>query len=399
MAQRSATQVVMTAAGAWLAYQMVLRFGGVTLTAVLVSVAGVLSVTIYSLRHERAAAARWYQRSWTRFWFAGVCRLSSQQLPNDVALDGSSSVLQLRTSEDFVWCGRKLKEVVFGHDAAIDSIIDHLETSVRLRGYRTVGQELAPLGVFLLAGANGTGKRWLATSLGQRLFRSTELLALNMTAYGDDQAAVRLFGTAQQAGVLSQSLRQQPCLTIVLENIEAAHPVVLTALQDALQHGLQTHGAGSDVSLQSTLLFLATSLAPDDGTLDRPLDRDELIEFLQQSANCPKSVLNSLTDCLHLRSLPDVEKAKVMIQLMTEECQKYGLKLEYVEPEVVLHEVDQYSPELGFEHSRLRLARWMRSLIHRATEDRLDCLVLTERLAQQAHASATTTKTIARGVA
>jgi len=403
MAQQSPLQVLMLVGGMWLALQSSLRFGGTMVTTIVVGVAGLVSWTIYVLRHDRGAAASWFARSWTQPWFKLVCQLSQQQLPNDIAVDGSSSALQLKSSDDFVWCARKLKESVFGHDSAVDAMLKHLQTTVRLRAHRSTSNEGSPLGTFLFVGENGIGKKWLAANVGQRLFRSTEVLALSMSNYADEHAVDRLFGTDLQEGLLVMALRRQPCLTVVLEDIESAHPAVHETLRSVMQHGLHTR-RGSDVLFENALLICTTCVTPDAVNHDKVWGRDELIDFLGQAANCSRTMLSSLTDCLHLKPLGDLEKAQVMIQLMTEECSKYGLKLEYVDPEVVFAEVEEFSPELGFEHSQQRVVRWLRNVIHEAKATGAQSLVLTERLAQQARHSAAThvaaqKKAARRGVA
>lgn len=380
MPQRSFTHLLLLAILGWMAIQTVLRFGGLTLTVLVVAVDGLLCATIYALRFDRARIVPIYRASPGRAWIDFVCRWSGQQAPAELDVEGVASALQLRTTEDFDWFRRKIKEDVFGHDDAVDAIAEHLKTSVRLRGHAEPRDEEPPLGAFVLAGPDGIGKRWLAAQIGRRVFRGGDVTVIDLEAYADEQGAVRLFGTSGQDGAMLQAVRRFPFQTFVLEHLDAAHPAVIENLKSLLQRGV---GAESRLSFRNCIVFLTTSAAPTGGNGTPALEPDRLIECLCQATDRPRALFELASACLSLQMPGDIDKARILIGLMAVECRKYGKKLEYVEPEIVSREVEAFTPSLGFEHSQMRIARWMREPLHLAAQHGLDCLVLTRRMLAQ----------------
>ncbi|MBC7817985.1 MAG: ATP-dependent Clp protease ATP-binding subunit, partial [Planctomycetaceae bacterium] len=311
---------------------------------------------------------------------------SQQQLPAELTMDGVSDTLLLKTSEDFDWCARQLKQNVFGHDPAIDALVEPLRKAVSLRG-RVERQSLPPLGAFWLVGPPGIGKRLLAVRLGQRLFRHGAVTVLDLADYADESAVSRLCGVSGQDGSLVLPVRQQPFHTVILENAEAAHPKVWQMLQSLLQFGQCAAGAGS-VSFQNCLVFLTSPSLPPECQSNLMTGREQLVSALSEHSGCPQALFNLATDCLCLRRLDDVTKSRVMLQLMADECRRYDLQLDYVDPRIVVREVEHFSEATGCESSRIRISRWITDPIHLAVTHGLQNLVLTQDFVERCQASA-----------
>jgi hypothetical protein len=106
-----------------------------------------------------------------------------------------------------------------------------------------------PLAVFLFLGPRGVGRTRLARLLAEHLFgNGSELVRLAMREYEDPAAVERLFGgAAHEEGRLARALREEPRAVVQLDEIEAAHPLVLSALQRLLTEGrLELGGTTTD---------------------------------------------------------------------------------------------------------------------------------------------------------
>ena len=376
MPRQSSLSNLLLVLGAWMTVQMLLRFTGMIVTVLVVSLAGAAAAMIYGLRYERRLMAKLYQRVLWKKWIEAVCHYSQQQLPAEMTVDGVSDTLLLKTSDDFDWCARQVKQSVFGHDHAVEAIVEHLRKAVSLRG-RIDRQSLPPLGAFWLAGPPGIGKRLLAIRLAQRLFRHGAVTVLDLSDYADESAVGRLCGVTGPDGSLVLPVRQQPFHTVILENAEAAHPKVWQMLQSLLQFGQCSAGTGS-VSFQNCLVFLTSPSLPPECQSNSATSREPLLAALSEHTGCPKALFELASDCLCLRRLDDVTKARVLLQLMADECQRYELQLDYVDPRIVVREVEHFSEVTGCESSKIRIARWISDPIHLAVTHGLRNLVLTQ---------------------
>lgn len=390
MAQPSKWHHLLILLMAWMVTQSLIRFLGLVGAGLIVTLLGLFAATLYGLRFENALMSRLYQKPILRHWIDLVCRMSGEQRPPDVTTEGQSRMLRLHTAEDFQWSIDQIDETIHGQSDAIEVIMDHLRKEVLLRGRSEQNRDLSPLGCFVLLGSPGIGKRTIAENIGAQLFCDPASTVINMANYSDGQSAQRLLGLPGQVGELVAGVKRYPQHTIILENLEAASSQAIDVLQSVVMHGRCIDGAtGGEVSFRNCLIFVTSTRVPKLALDDsRSLDREELVTAFVDSAQHTHSLLNLANACLFLPDPDDTTKAKVILQLMSDECRKYKLNLDYVEPELVAREVDYFSSATGFEQSKIRLSHWMHDPIHLAHDHGLESLVLTSRMAEQFESAA-----------
>ena len=138
---------------------------------------------------------------------------------------------------------RNLKMVVFGQDAAIDSLSSAIKLS--RAGLKA---EQKPIGSFLMAGPTGVGKTEVTKQLAKQL--GLELIRFDMSEYMERHAVSRLIGAPpgyvgfDQGGLLTEAVTKNPHSVVLLDEIEKAHPEVFNLLLQVMDHGTLTDNNG-----------------------------------------------------------------------------------------------------------------------------------------------------------
>ena len=156
-----------------------------------------------------------------------------------------------------------LKRVVFGQDAAIESLAAAIKLS--RAGLREPGK---PIGNYMFSGPTGVGKtevaRQLATLLG------VELLRFDMSEYMERHTVSRLIGAPpgyvgfDQGGLLTDGIDQHPHSVLLLDEIEKAHPDLFNILLQVMDHGKLTDHNGKHVDFQNVILIMTTNAGASD---------------------------------------------------------------------------------------------------------------------------------------
>ena len=153
---------------------------------------------------------------------------------------------------------RNLKALVFGQDAAIES----LTTAVKLSraGLR---ESEKPVGSYLFAGPTGVGKTEAARQLAETL--GAPLLRFDMSEYMEKHSVSRLIGAPpgyvgfDQGGLLTDGVEEQPHSVVLLDEIEKAHPDVSNILLQIMDHGKLTDHSGRRVNFRNAVLIMTTN--------------------------------------------------------------------------------------------------------------------------------------------
>jgi ATP-dependent Clp protease ATP-binding subunit ClpA len=169
---------------------------------------------------------------------------------------GNSDREKLRTLE------RDLKMVVFGQDAAIDS----LATAIKL-SRSGLGHEEKPIGSFLFAGPTGVGKTEVTRQLAKIL--GIELIRFDMSEYMERHTVSRLIGAPpgyvgyDQGGLLTDAVNKTPHAVLLLDEIEKAHPDVFNLLLQVMDHGTLTDNNGREADFRNVIIVMTTNAGAD----------------------------------------------------------------------------------------------------------------------------------------
>ena len=153
---------------------------------------------------------------------------------------------------------KSLKRVVFGQDAAIETLASAIKLA--RAGLR---EPEKPIGNYLFAGPTGVGKTEVAKQLADTL--GVELLRFDMSEYMEKHAVSRLIGAPpgyvgfDQGGMLTDGIDQHPHCVLLLDEIEKAHPDVYNILLQVMDHGKLTDHNGRQVDFRNVILIMTSN--------------------------------------------------------------------------------------------------------------------------------------------
>lgn len=153
---------------------------------------------------------------------------------------------------------RDLKMVVFGQEAAIDT----LTAAIRM-SRSGLGQEEKPIGSFLFAGPTGVGKTEVTRQLARIL--GLQLIRFDMSEYMERHTVSRLIGAPpgyvgfDQGGLLTEEINKHPHAVLLLDEVEKAHPDVFNLLLQVMDHGTLTDNNGRKADFRHVVLVMTTN--------------------------------------------------------------------------------------------------------------------------------------------
>ena len=136
------------------------------------------------------------------------------------------------------------------------------EVSAALRRTRAeVTIRNGPIGCFLFLGPTGVGKTETSKALTEIYFGSEKrMIRLDMSEFQAIADIPRLIGSPGEEGFLTTEVRERPFSSILLDEIEKAHPNILNLFLQVLDEGYLTDGLGRKVNFKNSII-IATSNA------------------------------------------------------------------------------------------------------------------------------------------
>ena len=169
--------------------------------------------------------------------------------PKSVSVDDRKALKNLK---------RDLKTMVFGQDAAIESLSSAIKLS--RAGLR---EPEKPVGSYLFCGPTGVGKTEVARQLA--LTMGVELVRFDMSEYMERHSVSRLIGAPpgyvgfDQGGLLTDAIDHQPHSVLLLDEIEKAHPDLFNILLQVMDHGKLTDHNGKSIDFRNVVLIMTTN--------------------------------------------------------------------------------------------------------------------------------------------
>jgi ATP-dependent Clp protease ATP-binding subunit ClpC len=277
-----------------------------------------------------------------------------------------------------------LHKRIVGQDEAIDAVAK----AVR-RARAGLKDPRHPIGNFIFLGPTGVGKTELVRALAEFMFGSEDaLIRLDMSEFMERHTVARLVGAPpgyvgyEEGGQLTEAVRRKSYCTILLDEIEKAHPDVFNILLQIFDDGHLTDAKGRRVDFRNSIIVMTSNIGAElirKGTTlgftahgDEAKTREEAYERMKEKllGELKKTfrpeflnridgvvVFHSLTK-EHIRKIVDLMLAQVSKQLAEK-----GIKLE------VTDAAKDFLGEKGYDE--VFGARPLRRVIQDKVEDKL----------------------------
>ena len=180
---------------------------------------------------------------------------------------------------------KNMRQKVYGQEKAIESLLDKIYISQA--GLKSLNK---PVGSFLFVGPTGVGKteaaKQLATNMGVKLIR------FDMSEFQEKHSVAKFIGAPpgyvgfdDNAGQLITSLQENPNCVLLLDEVEKAHPDVLTVLLQVMDNGFITGSNGKKADARNAILIMTSNLGASDaeknavgfGSLERDSDPKDAV--------------------------------------------------------------------------------------------------------------------------
>lgn len=158
----------------------------------------------------------------------------------------------------------KLTKAVIGQNEAVDVLCKAIKRSVA-----GINDPEKPRGVFLFLGESGVGKTELAKELAAVIFSSEDaLIRFDMSEFSEPYSTSKLIGSAPgyvgyDENNALEKIRRHPYSIILLDEIEKAHPDILSLLLGAFDTGYLTDSSGRRVSFRNSYVILTSNIGKD----------------------------------------------------------------------------------------------------------------------------------------
>lgn len=263
---------------------------------------------------------------------------------------------------------KRLKSKVIGQDEAVEMVARAIR---RNRAGFSEGNQ--PIGSFLFVGPTGVGKTELAKQLALDMFgNENAIIRLDMSEYADRTAVSKLIGTSagyvgyeDNANTLTERVRRNPYSIVLLDEIEKAHPQVLTLLLQVMDDGRLTDGQGNVINFKNTIIIATSNAGFGNEALSGDKQRDQSLmdklapffrpEFLNR--------FNGIVEFSHLTKQDLSQIVDLMLADVQKTLAKKSIKLE------VTKAAKDWLMEQGYDEAMG--ARPLRRVIERQIRDKV----------------------------
>ena len=180
---------------------------------------------------------------------------------------------------------KNMKAKVFGQESAITNLLD--KVFIAQAGLKSLNK---PVGSFLFVGPTGVGKTEAAKQLAANM--GIKLIRFDMSEFQEKHSVAKFIGAPpgyvgfdDNAGQLITRLQETPNCVLLLDEVEKAHPDVLTVLLQLMDNGFITGSNGKQADGRNAIIIMTSNLGAADaernavgfGSLERDSDPKDAV--------------------------------------------------------------------------------------------------------------------------
>ncbi len=159
-----------------------------------------------------------------------------------------------------------MEEVIHKRIIGQDEAINTISKAIR-RARAGIKDPRHPIGNFIFLGPTGVGKTELVRALAEFMFGSEDaLIRLDMSEFMERHTVARLVGAPpgyvgyEEGGQLTEAVRRKSYCTILLDEIEKAHPDVFNILLQIFDDGHLTDAKGRRVDFRNSIIVMTSNI-------------------------------------------------------------------------------------------------------------------------------------------
>lgn len=178
-----------------------------------------------------------------------------------------SQMMDMKENDALETLAPRLKDKVYGQDMAIETLVEAIYMSKA--GLRNPTK---PIGSFLFTGPTGTGKTYTAKQLAKLL--GVHFQRFDMSEYMEKHTVAKLIGAPpgyvghgegkMGEGQLIQAVDTNPNMVLLLDEVDKAHPDVMTVLLQVMDDGRLTSAKGKTVDFSNVIIIMSANLGARD---------------------------------------------------------------------------------------------------------------------------------------
>ncbi|KAK7155961.1 hypothetical protein R3I94_006128 [Phoxinus phoxinus] len=161
---------------------------------------------------------------------------------------------------------RRLKEHIIGQEGAINTVA----SAIRRKENGWYDEE-HPL-VFLFLGSSGIGKTELAKQVARYMHKDIKkgFIRMDMSEFQEKHEVAKFIGSPpgyvghEEGGQLTKQLKQSPNAVVLFDEVDKAHPDVLTIMLQLFDEGRLTDGKGKTIECKDAIFIMTSNVASDE---------------------------------------------------------------------------------------------------------------------------------------
>ncbi|XP_072900443.1 mitochondrial disaggregase [Hemitrygon akajei] len=161
---------------------------------------------------------------------------------------------------------QRLKQHIIGQETAIATVA----AAIRRKENGWADDE-HPL-VFLFLGSSGIGKTELAKQIAKYMHNDIKkkFIRLDMSEFQEKHEVAKFIGSPpgyvghEEGGQLTKKLKQNPNAVVLFDEVDKAHPDVLTVMLQLFDEGRLTDGKGKTIECKDAIFIMTSNVASDE---------------------------------------------------------------------------------------------------------------------------------------
>ena len=246
-----------------------------------------------------------------------------------------------------------IRKRMVGQDYAVKNVSDAMR-----RAAAGVRNQKKPIGTFLFLGPTGVGKTELSKALAEVYFNGEDnLIRLDMNEFVTEGDVSRLIEEGKDnAESLTAQVMTHPFSVVLLDEIEKAHPSVLTTLLQLLDEGVLRDAKNREVSFKDAIVIATSNAGADkirecvDAGEDLMATKEEILNDLIKNGEFKPEFINRFDEiCIFTPLSRDelVEIVKLNMKSINKTLEPKKIKVE-LGPGVAEELAERgYDPKMG----------------------------------------------------